>query len=72
MCSHCLAVAKEVANSIFDHVDVDGSGDIDQIEWVAWLRTTNSQSKSLQKDAKIVVGLWQVLSQQPARSNHVP
>ena len=61
-----LELNRDAANDLFDQVNVVGSGDIDEIEWVAWLRTSMSQSKTLQMDAKILIGLYQVLSRQPA------
>lgn len=67
---HCLKelgheVDKMTAVRIFDHIDLDRSGGISVHEFEAWMSQYVSQTKMYIVVAKILFGLFQVLSRQP-------
>ena len=56
---------KRTAIKIFDRIDLDRSSGINLHEFVAWMEHNMSQTKVYTIVAKILFGLFQVLSRQP-------
>ena len=60
-----MELDEDTAARLIEAIDIDHSGDIDEIEFVAWMEHSTSQLKTSMIVAKIVLGLGQIMSKQP-------
>ena len=58
-------MSEDTAIRLIEAIDIDHSGDVDELEFVAWMELNTSQLKTTMIVAKILLGLGQIMSKQP-------
>ena len=60
-----VEMSEDTAIRLIEAIDIDHSGDVDELEFVAWMELNTSQLKTTMIVAKILLGLGQIMSKQP-------